>query len=1855
MEKQNLIADLKNIFPEKNWSWIIPTLQNDPLVWEQIRDTKFRRLVVEKLHRKPLLWTPANLALIAIDPNIPKENLTTNQSPLSIPYILEKAKVLLREYSIKPNPPKSLAEAGYYAIALLDDFNKKKDWNQTFKHVLSTNEPSIFETSLRTALACIYSWFLPPQDFLNALYRISKKESLIIHIILSNPAQPEERTELFTHLVKPYDLNSKFHFVDTLNQYDPKIAQEVAKRIVRRLPRDVFPNHSKSIPSLSEEIQTLLAKDGLYTIASETSNAKQILQKAWESTKNLNNEIALTFAKREVKAGHIENALETWKKMEASSDLELTTDFIIELIQQQYTKEAKNIFNKINGTRGKISSSNGKSHPSLTFVKALMNFKEGNLQDAYKYAKIIREEIQNVNSKTIYHKYSKKNLLSLANLFLDLGYPFDAYQVTSIAQKYYANDLDIVKAHYQSLNLMVPHTEDTLFHEEAINTAHLATTLSPDRIDFRRNLAKAYESARMWDDANNQWVEILDKQATPRIEDLRSYAKCAFQAGFKEQAVKACNYGLSIDSEDGLTYLILAKIHEADEKVKKAYDYYSKALQYSPDEPDVWLGYADSLIKQGKRGEAIAIINRGLNAIPNAPLLHEKIGEIHLLNKDFENAVEQLKIVNKYLNEIPSSKNNELRLKNASSLGDAYYQTGKYKQAIEILKPVHIAHPTDPHIAYQYAKSLLEANQPNKAIQPMVRVLQTNPKEIAPYIDYAKAQIAAENDPKEAIRSLEHVMKIKPDHQEALALLGDAYAQDDQLEKAIKTYQKVLETPLKENPLWFVRLSHGIGKAHLRMGKTEAAITMLKQAQAEDPNNIKVLKTLADAYIQAKLPENALEISKNVLHKKPEDIDVHLWYAKIAKSLDNSSDAIRVLKRANEINPDRQDVLISLGQTHYDAGNIDLARQTFTSIVNHPKTNLHDLKKVASYLLTLDDLPNATKALTKALELAKKSFDNTQEIVNTTIDLAKVYQLQDKQEKAIQLLDEISQDSNDLTIKLLKVRIFHSLGKTQAAIAALEDAFNLYPEHPECHFIAAQIYRSKGDLVPALYHASEVLAKLPQNQKARVLAAEISTSVLDKKESLKFLQSASINAQDNKHGWINNNQNAGVQYPCLRAEAALVDNNEVEAADALTQAMKINSSHPRVLAIQARLTARRGDNEAANEILNSAVETLRNSKAISRDRFPITSLEENSDNAQNPSEFPFAAEDYFGVTEASIELNRWESAISLSKKGAHLAPFEPKSHLTIARTLVLRAEMQRICNDLLIIEHAPGDIAIDKPAWDQFEEAIKKVELLIPDHTLSPNEDLDTLISQWQLRGEAVFSPNDGLIKNLEKYDSDDVLSISLIETLRLLNKNHRAADIANNLIIQQDDRSLTNPKQLIVIALGLAETDPHKAMITIQEAIESYPIHDLQKTPLLYALLSKTAFLDSDYKVAIEAIDKALEIWDNEANWHALAADIILAQEKSNNAKMGTISLSHQAITGIIDHRERCHQLLPNDINHQISLAKTYQITGRLFDAIKQLEDVVHEHPNHPEAWIALAEIYQDKGELDKAVEMSKKAIKLDESNSKNLLFFARLLVNTKKFKEAAEITKAIIHNNPKNPDGYYLLSKSLLGTDKKVDAIKALERALSLAPDDIKLELEKIHLLELTQGKESAFKSLQMLSEKYPNESVIQITYAKELLQRNQYEDAIAITKNALNLINNQDVADIKASELHFLLGHLYKKTGQLDHAIHHLSQSISLNPNNAKAYIEAGSTYQKQHQYRKAIESFKSAIEIAPNSSDAYYHAGLNYKSMKDYQNAESMFRKAAEYAPNDLSIHRQLGAMVAINLVHNRQNLAAVGAD
>ena len=121
----------------------------------------------------------------------------------------------------------------------------------------------------------------------------------------------------------------------------------------------------------------------------------------------------------------------------------------------------------------------------------------------------------------------------------------------------------------------------------------------------------------------------------------------------------------------------------------------------------------------------------------------------------------------------------------------------------------------------------------------------------------------------------------------------------------------------------------------------------------------------------------------------------------------------------------------------------------------------------------------------------------------------------------------------------------------------------------------------------------------------------------------------------------------------------------------------------------------------------------------------------------------------------------------------------------------------------------------------------------------------------------------------------------------------------------------------------------------------------------------------------------------------------------------------------------------------------------------------------------------------------------------------------------------------------------------------------------------------------------------------------------------------------------------ELHHLLGNLLHQSGQLDQAIHQLSEATRLDPDRLESYLELGATQQDRRQHTLAIQTYQKAIAIAPEDPRPYFQSAQAYKACRDYLGAERMLRRAADLAPEDLGIHRQLAALVALNLIHNRR--------
>jgi tetratricopeptide (TPR) repeat protein len=248
---------------------------------------------------------------------------------------------------------------------------------------------------------------------------------------------------------------------------------------------------------------------------------------------------------------------------------------------------------------------------------------------------------------------------------------------------------------------------------------------------------------------------------------------------------------------------------------------------------------------------------------------------------------------------------------------------------------------------------------------------------------------------------------------------------------------------------------------------------------------------------------------------------------------------------------------------------------------------------------------------------------------------------------------------------------------------------------------------------------------------------------------------------------------------------------------------------------------------------------------------------------------------------------------------------------------------------------------------------------------------------------------------------------------------------------------------------------------------------------------------------------------------------------------------------------------------------------------------------------------------------------------------------------------------SQPLQTDPYptLLLVRALEGLGRTPDAIAAIDKALPQVRERLPLLLERLQLLSRSQGSETILAALQELAQEYPDEPIVLSPLAKSLSAAGDKENAIRAAQRALQGVtfpaDSRRASYLEVGEqaqLHLLLGRMLREAGQLDQSIHHLNETVRQSPVTLDAYLELGRAFQDRRQHMQALQVYNQAMEVAPGRAEPYFHAGLALKESKDYLGAENMLRKAVELAPTDLTIHRQLGAVVALNLVHNRRKIS-----
>jgi Flp pilus assembly protein TadD len=418
----------------------------------------------------------------------------------------------------------------------------------------------------------------------------------------------------------------------------------------------------------------------------------------------------------------------------------------------------------------------------------------------------------------------------------------------------------------------------------------------------------------------------------------------------------------------------------------------------------------------------------------------------------------------------------------------------------------------------------------------------------------------------------------------------------------------------------------------------------------------------------------------------------------------------------------------------------------------------------------------------------------------------------------------------------------------------------------------------------------------------------------------------------------------------------------------------------------------------------------------------------------------------------------------------------------------------------------------------------------------------------------------------------------------------------------------------------------------------------DCPEVPMLEYLVARLAFRVENYPLAYEAILAALKKWPDEARWHALASAIYLdAAPDEVTAVIADRSEDLQARA--LEHLEQAVALEPDNASHHLRLGQIYRQTGAVQRAVLAFEQAARLAPDLPEPWFELAQTQLGNGDLQAADASAARSLAHNPDDLDVLMLNASIALERENLNGALRHLKAVLRLKADHPEALKMLSRVLEGLGRTDEALEILEKTLPLFGNPLELQLQQTRLLYRARGADAAMLRLQNLVDRYPHEPELLATQAEWLFQNGESKLAIERARAALSQDRGK-LSGRRRADLYYLIGLQARQDGQLDQAVHVLSEAVATAPDHLEALLALGRTHQSRRELHQAWRVYQHAVDLTPRDYRPYYYAGQVLKDLKDYVQAEKMLRHAAQLAPDEVLVHRLLGAVTVLNLVHNR---------
>ena len=1758
-----LLKELVSRFNPKISRKLIAAYRENLLLWRELNDRELPTKWLDFANANPQNWHPAMLSLFLLDESLVDKDLSDLFCPVP-PELLEKAAKTLETVRMTGLEPATLKDATLLALTLREFRLKNSSWKGLISF-LTEGKTGLhaWSTSL-TVLPLLCPDFEEALEELATTTKATDSVEMAKCIISLLKKLPLAENEQFDLLAKFLDSASLHLQIQVLNQLQGSFTESFIKLLANNL---LIQNTSEEKGNPVEIYQNLAT---LYQYAGQNEKARETLTLAFKAI-NRNQAAILHKMALELERTEPEEARKTWEQV-----LQLEPDnsdyrnqYAEFLISQDEVDFAFDLLNQVEDEN--TNAIFALRYPQLREKSANVHLALDNaLQRKTLSTQSSRFDFQSDNLKAAEYSYDQKRYKA-AGEFVRKALQDDP------------NDLSTIKLAAR-INQRLANLDD------AIESSALLSVFEPENKVNKQELARLYLQTRQEEKALDIYQELISQSAQPQREDLLTYSEIAIKAGKPEIAIPITENFLSNDQLDGEALVILCKALINSGQKSRAVKLLEEASEVAPEKPASWLSLATIWTELGENENATQALRKAKAAFPGDPLILSSLGKLYLENEQTTDAIAALKQAFA-LNE----ENPEVRI----LLAGALLKQGYTNDAWDILEPLEDDYASNPELALVLGQTYLALDDAVSARQLLQFAWDSLHREDT-LLAYANCLLELNRqhpdvNQKELESLLEALLnnrdKLKQDFDLAM-LATDLNAAIGNHESAYESYLKLLDSPQAKSPRAYHHLQLQIGKTALNMGLNDVSLASLQEAMLVNPDHLETRHVLTNAYLNAGLNNEAFNTARANLQIAPANLDNVLWFSDFMSDQNNEKEAIQVLKDAIHLRPEDKTLYLTLARTYARLNDLEETRATLNRMLAIEGITTEEYVDVANLYLHLDQTEEASAIIQKAISgNPSPDFQETRNLVYSILRLG-------DGAAALQLTKELSASLGNHPC--YPVLLSDVLTANRQFLPAMEKLDNLvqgleFSTENEClvdqsqietpgdypaysvtglYLRAIQLERVTGDLNAAQKHADLAQKNDPSSLELVEIQAGLALALRDNQKLEGILDYLTSQSQGKTNNY------PLVQMLCLDA---MIQQDYPKVAMIWEHFLADQTDTAFTLAVRSLLAQQADEAENAANHLNEARVAIE-AEAINQ--------EETAFNIARHFDWIWAC---LACGIAAWEASDWQTANQCFASALNVVRINPIANQLLAAYISDNFRQHNNAMLLNITHHAP-ELFTGQNQAELLEE-----QIAVAGRFLKPSQ----LMSELKI-GQAVFNGH---------WDDENKMS-------QLINSGRQAAQVLSVLVNpERIDAILTayedDPQVLTQNAILNLHVDPQYSAAIARELLE--------KTPQQPILLAIDAFANRNQpEVASESMEKALQIWSDEPEWHTFAATMYQDAGKYPEAA------AHLEDALRISPKSAHYWQLLGDVK---LLEKDYHAAKDYFGKASDL------FPENPEALDSLAQINQRLGEHQIAIQCWQKAAQLEPENPDYYLSIAESHLARNDHELATQAISQALKKQSDHPKALLLKAKAEVGSENLALARLTIEAAKAVVEDPIPFELLSIDLDHRT-NPHGALNALQNLADTHPENSTVLNQLADYQIEAKELEKAEKNLQNSLSI--NEDNPQTLIS-----LGKIDRLKGNLDQAVARLAKAVKLDPSLIEAYLELGQTYQDRREVNNAIETYHKAIDMVGKDPRPYLQASAAYKESRDYRNAEYMLRQAAQLSPSDQSIRRQLAAIVALNLVNNLQ--------